>query len=184
MSVPDERPDLALFRFDRAWVFEAGPDQVWDAVSRTEDFPRWWPWLRSFDGEGLVEGGRSTCVIRAPIPYSLSFFVEVHRIVPGRLVETVVGGDLEGPARLEIAPLGTGDVPGMPAGAGGVAGIPVGGTSVRMTWEMELRRPLLRAAARFARPVMEWGHDWVVSTGVDQFRRKALGVRIGHDRDP
>jgi thiol:disulfide interchange protein len=50
-----------------------------------------------------------------------------------------------------------------------------------LVWEMELRRPVLRTAARFGRPVMEWGHDWVVSTGFEQFCRSALRVDVGHD---
>jgi hypothetical protein len=48
---------------------------------------------------------------------------------------------------------------------------------------MELRRPMLRAAARFGRPVMEWGHDWVVGNGVEQFLQRALRVHVPHDDD-
>jgi hypothetical protein len=54
---------------------------------------------------------------------------------------------------------------------------------VRLAWEMELCRPVLRAAARFGRPVMEWGHDWVVTTGVEQFLDRALRVDDGYDSD-
>ena len=57
------------------------------------------------------------------------------------------------------------------------------GSAARLMWDMELRRPVLRAAARFGRPVMEWGHDWVVTTGVEQFLRRALRVNDGYDDD-
>jgi hypothetical protein len=60
----------------------------------------------------------------------------------------------------------------------------------RLAWEMELGRPVLRAAARFGRPVMEWGHDWVVANGVEQFLRRALnrdffstGVASNHGQE-
>jgi hypothetical protein len=95
-------------------------------------------------------------VVRAPVPYTLRFSVEVRRVVPERLVEAQVVGDLAGPARLEVA-------------------ADPGGAAVRLAWELELRRRLLSTAARLARPVFEWGHDWVVANGVDEFRRKALG---------
>jgi hypothetical protein len=121
--------------------------------------------LRELSGDGLVPGGRSDCVVRAPIPYTLRFTVVVQELVPGRLVDAVVEGDLAGPARLEVAPAETGSV-------------------VRLAWEMELRRPVLRAAAHFGRPVMEWGHDWVVATGVEQFLGRALGVHVHHDDHP
>jgi hypothetical protein len=57
------------------------------------------------------------------------------------------------------------------------------GSVARLAWEMELHRPMLRSAARFGRPVMEWGHDWVVANGVEQFRRRGLGVETTYDRD-
>ena len=156
--------DLRPFRFDRTLEFPEEPAEVWAILTRTDEFRRWWPWLREFSGDGLVPGGRTTCVIRAPVPYSLRFTVTVEDLVPGRRVEATVEGDLAGPARLDIDR--------------GVAG----GSAVRLTWDLELRRPVLQAAARFGRPVMEWGHDWVVTNGLEQFRRRALRVHTPHDR--
>jgi uncharacterized protein YndB with AHSA1/START domain len=157
---------LRPFTFDRTFTFTAAPEELWAAFTRTGDFRRWWPWLREFSGDGLVPGGRSNCVVRAPVPYTLRFTVTVRALEPGRLVEAVVDGDLAGPARLEVGAGPAGD----------------GGSTARLAWEMELRRPMLRAAARVGRPVMEWGHDWVVTTGVEQFLRRALGVQDGHER--
>ena len=115
-------------------------------------------------GDGLVPGGCSHCVVRAPIPYTLRFTVVIRELVPGRLVDAVVEGDLAGPARLECRP---------EDGRGSV---------VRLAWEMELRRPVLRTAARFGRPMMGGGHDWVAN-GVEQFLRRALRVDVHHDDD-
>jgi len=66
----------------------------------------------------------------------------------------VAPGDVRGPARLEID-----RVPN--------------GSQARLVWDLEVRRPILRTAARVARPLLQWGHDWVVSNGVAQFRRAA-----------
>lgn len=152
-----ERPGCTPFRFDRSWVFRVEPAEFWATVTRTGEFQRWWPWLRRLDAPDLVAGARADCVVRAPIPYTLRFTVILEEVVPERLVDASVVGDLRGPARLEVA--------GHPEG-----------TEARLAWRMELRKPLLRRAARVARPVMEWGHDWVVGTGVDQFQRRALRV--------
>jgi uncharacterized protein YndB with AHSA1/START domain len=157
---------LRPFRFDRTWTFPVPPEELWRVLARTDEFRRWWPWLRELSGDGLVPGGRSACVVRAPVPYTLRFTVTVAELVPGRLVDAVVDGDLAGPARLELA-----------SGHDG-------GSVARLAWEMELCRPALRAAARLGRPLMEWGHDWVVATGVDQFLRRALRVHGEHDRNP
>jgi len=153
---------LRPFSFDRTFMFAVAPDDLWAVILRTDDFPRWWPWLRALSGDGLVPGGRSACVVRAPVPYTLRFTVAVQDLVPGRLVDAVVDGDLAGPARLEVGADGAGSV-------------------ARLAWEMELCRPMLRAAARFGRPMMEWGHDWVVANGVEQFLRRALRVHVRHD---
>lgn len=146
---------MRSFGFDRVWTFPVSPDVLWAILTRTDDFQRWWPWLREFSGDGLVAGGRSVCLVRAPAPYALRFTVAVRALEKGRLVDAVVDGDLAGPARLEVRSNGRGSV-------------------ARLSWEMELRRPALRVAARFGRPLMEWGHEWVVANGVKQFFRLAL----------
>jgi hypothetical protein len=156
---------LRPFRFDRCWDFDVAPDDLWAALTRTDDYRRWWPWLREFSGDGLVPGGRTACVVRAPVPYALRFTVTVAELVPGRRIEAMVEGDLAGPARLEVEGLGARRR----------------GARVRVAWEVELRRPVLRVAARVGRPVMERGHDWVVSTGIEQFCREALRVEVTHD---
>lgn len=136
---------------------------LWEALSRTDDFPRWWSWLRQFDGGPLEPDTRARCVVRAPLPYSLRFTVHVQQVDEHRLVDTVVDGDIAGPARLEVAPAGS-------------------GSEARLLWTLDLRDPLLRSAALVARPLMEWGHEWVVSAGVAQFRRRAFaeGGASGH----
>ncbi len=144
------------FHFDQQWVFPVSPGELWAVLSQTERFQDWWPWLRRFDSPGLVEATVSECEVRAPVPYSLRFRVEIVSVVPERLVDTRVSGDLEGPARLEMAAHRD-------------------GSEASLRWDLEVRDPLLRAGAAAARPLMEWGHNWVIESGVAQFRRKALG---------
>ena len=132
------------------------PAVLWEALSRTDRYQQWWGWLRGFEGGALEEGRTTGCIVRAPLPYALHFAVTVERVVAAERVEARVSGDLEGPAVLEM-------------------GSHLDGSWAGLHWEMELRAPLLRAASVLGRPVMVWGHDWVVGTGVEQFRAKALG---------
>lgn len=145
------------FAFDQSWHFSAPPAAVWTTIGDVERYPTWWPWLRQFDtgGGGLTAGTSARCAVRGPLPYQLSFTVTVEEVQPESLVTARVTGDLDGPARLELQPEG-------------------GTTVARLVWSVELRDPVLRAAARVARPLMEWGHDWVVDNGVRQFERQAL----------
>ncbi|MBK5287127.1 MAG: SRPBCC family protein [Acidimicrobiia bacterium] len=146
----------ATFRFDRTWWFSASPDELWAALTRTDEYPRWWSWLREFEADAIRPGVTARCRIQAPLPYSLRCDIRVDRVVPGSVIETTVSGDLRGPARLEVAPATT-------------------GSTARLVWSVDLTDPVLSRAARFGRPLMAWAHDTVVATGVEQFRRRALG---------
>lgn len=144
------------FVFDRSWRFDCPADRLWERLADTDEFPTWWSWLDAFESEGLRPGGRTRFSVRPPLPYRLHLEVVVDEVRPCERVVTTVGGDLSGPARLELVPDGD-------------------ATTARMVWSLELRRPLLVAAERVARPVMVWGHDRVVDLGVEQFRRRVLG---------
>ena len=148
---------MAPFTFDRTWTFDVPPHELWQSLTEVDRYQSWWPWLRRIDtgGRPLEQGTVARCSVRAPLPYALDFTVTVLDAEPARRLVTSVTGDLEGPARLEIAPADD-------------------GSTASLIWTVELRAPLLRAASVVARPVMEWGHDWIVDNGVRQFRRKAL----------
>lgn len=148
---------LAPFTTDRSWDFAVSPARLWELVSDTSAFPRWWPWLRVLEPVALEPGARTHCVIDPPLPYRLAVDLHLRDVVPVTRIDVDVSGDVRGPARLEIAPAG-----------------PERSTA-RLTWELEVSRPLLRGGARLARPVLQWGHDWVVGRGVEQFRRRAVG---------
>ena len=145
------------FLFQRSWQFEAAPDVVWEAVCRTDQFSAWWSWLRSFDAPVLAEGVTARCTIGPPLPYALHVEITVEELITRRLIRTTVAGDLAGPARLTLAPAGE-------------------GTEATLDWALSVTRPLLVGLARVARPALEWGHEWVVRTGVAEFQAAALGA--------
>lgn len=146
------------FRFDRRFEFAVPPDELWATIVQTERYPQWWPWLREIDGS-LEQGSVARCVIRAPLPYSLRFTIEVERIVPAQRVDTRVGGDLEGPASLVVTPNGD------------------GGSIAHLRWELELRDRMLRSVSVVSRPAMVWAHDRVIEVGLREFERRALDGR-------
>lgn len=145
----------APFGFDRTWTFPVAPSDLWAVLERTDDYVSWWSWLREFDADGLVPGARARCTIQSPLPYALHCDVHVLDVEPAAAVVTQITGDLRGPARLEIAPVGS-------------------GATARLQWELELGNPVLARFARVGRPLMAAAHDVVVALGVDQFRRRAL----------
>jgi uncharacterized protein YndB with AHSA1/START domain len=144
-----------VFTLDRTFVFDVDPDALWARLSQPAEFPRWWTWLRSLDADELAPGTTAHALIRAPIPVSLRLTIRIDEVVPAERVDAYALGDLEGPAHLE---LGGHDR----------------GSQLRLQWELTPHERMLAAAGRLARPVLQWGQDWVVRHGVEQFRRRAL----------
>jgi hypothetical protein len=169
----------APFRHDSDVELPVPPVELWQVLGRTDDYPRWWPWLEAFETEGptdgaspripgataLVAGTTARCVIRAPLPYRLRCSIHVDDVEPGRRIDATVTGDLVGPARLELIPVGA-------------------GSRARLSWALELRDPVLSRLARVARPAMAWAHDVVVTSGVRQFRDRALVERAPRSTFP
>lgn len=156
-----EREGVAApFRFDRTWVFRVAPVEFFATITRTECFTDWWSWLRRCEVDGVRAGAEASCLIRAPLPYSLRFIVRIDRVEPDALIETSVRGDLAGPARLEIAP--------HPEGC-----------RARLVWSLELHDPVLRRLAVVSRPAMVWAHDRIVAVGAAEFERKAASGSLG-----
>ena len=149
------------FRFDRSWHFEVSPDELWTTLSHTEHYREWWPWLRSFQADGvdaLTTGRTARVVIQAPLPYQLHCTIRVDDAVRNERLVTTVDGDLHGPARLELGPVDA-------------------GTEARLAWELVVRAPLLRTLALVGRPAMAWAHDRIVERGLVQFEGHALRER-------
>jgi carbon monoxide dehydrogenase subunit G len=135
--------------------FDVPPDEVWAALEHTGEFEQWWAWLGDFrlDGPGLQAGSVLIGVVSPPLPYRMRIRVELERCARPSAIDAAVHGDLEGRAHLDLTPDGD-------------------GTLASVTWTIEMMQRPMRAAARFASPLMSWGHDRVVDATVNGFRRR------------
>jgi Polyketide cyclase / dehydrase and lipid transport len=132
---------------------EAEPALVWSHLARFERYPHWWPWLHEFSvvGAGLETGTVLRGVVRPPVPALMRLEVELTERTFA-LANARVRGDLDGDARLTVEPIAT-------------------GTRVGVWWNVEVRQPALRGAARLARPLLSFGHDRVVAHTIATFRQ-------------
>jgi carbon monoxide dehydrogenase subunit G len=134
--------------------FPVPPEEVWSSIEQVHQFEAWWSWLGEFrlEGDGLRSGSVLHGLVAPPLPYRMRVRVELENCVRPHLIEAAVRGDLQGRARLELEPAGA-------------------GTEVTAAWGIEMMQRPMRAAARFAHPLLRWGHDRVVSATVSGFRR-------------
>lgn len=124
-------------------------------MTEVDAYPRWWPWLRAFDGASFTEGATWQCTVQPPLPYALRFSVHLEEVEGPRFVTATIDGDITGHAGIDIAAA-------------------EGGSELRLVSALAPRHPALRAIARVAAPVARFGHDWVLGAGLKQFERRGL----------
>ncbi len=144
-----------LFRSERSWDFAVGPGELWDLIVETDNYRSWWPWLQNLDVDGGFDSGALwRCRVSPPLPYVVRFHIHFRQVEPLVRVVTEVTGDVEGTAELSLAETDQ-------------------GSTATLRSELAPANLLLRRVASTARPLVEWGHDWVLDTGQRQFLERA-----------
>jgi hypothetical protein len=146
---------VVRIRSDRRHSFSVSPHELWDAMSELGAYRTWWPWLRHFDAAALAPGATWSAIVQPPLPYRLRFDLHLGEVEAPRVVTAEVTGDIAGSARLEISPSDE-------------------GCELHLLSELRPTNAVLRAVAQVAAPVARFGHDWVLDTGLRQFRDRAF----------
>ncbi|MEU2437769.1 SRPBCC family protein [Streptomyces rubradiris] len=132
------------YRFHSTWPLPAPPTAVYAVLERAEDYPRWWPQVRSAtrlaEHTGLI-------VIRSALPLALTATLRQTRRDPAvGVLEAALSGDLRGWARWTIT-------------AGGP------GTLAHYEQDVRVGRPLLRRLALPGRPLFRLNHRLMMRAG-------------------
>jgi uncharacterized protein YndB with AHSA1/START domain len=141
-------------RSERRFDFDAAPPALWAALGSVDDYSRWWPWLRRFEARALAPGEEWRCTVKPPLPYVVRFAIRFDEVEVERRIDATVQGDIEGPAQLLIEPS-------------------AGGSAVTLTSSLRPTNTVLKVAALLGRPLVRYGHDWVLDIGAGQFASRA-----------
>ncbi|MFE7136041.1 SRPBCC family protein [Streptomyces sp. NPDC057638] len=136
--------DWGHYRFHSVWELPAAPEAVLAVLERAEEYPRWWPQVRSVtpltDRSGQVR-------FRSRLPWELTVTVRARpRDLRSRMIDLVLTGDLEGWARWTLLERR-------------------GGTRLDMEQAVRLRKPLLGRWAPLCRPVLRANHAAMMRSG-------------------
>ncbi|MCO8128600.1 hypothetical protein NHL50_15420 [Acidimicrobiia bacterium EGI L10123] len=148
--------DGGRLRTDRTYLLDEPLEQAWGALAGVDEYQRWWPWLRRFDGRRLAAGECWAARIRVPMPWSLQFTLHIDRVEPPRQVDATLAGDIEGTATVTLAP--------GPDGA-----------EIRLRSDLAPRHRLLRGVNRVVPGVSRRLHDRVVDRAFRQFAERDRG---------
>lgn len=142
-------------RTERSYEFPTNPDGFWSRIAVVDDYQRWWPWLRRFEGATLAVGETWQCSVQPPVPYSVDFAVHIDSITASSLVEVTITGDIVGRADLLILPSAR-------------------GCRVALVSDLGPAKQTLRALSIAARPIVRFGHNWVLDMGAVQYRQQCF----------
>lgn len=132
------------------WDIGAPRKAVWEAISRPEDWPRWWPFVDTVEllhpGDDNGVGAVRRLVWRTRLPYRIRLEVETVAVDPERALRVLAQGDAAGEGVWKLADAGA-------------------GTRVEYEWCIQLDRPWMRWLAPLAAPLYRWNHDAVMAAG-------------------
>ncbi len=136
--------DWNHYRFRSLWALPAPASDVYRALERIEDYPRWWPQVREVTRRDDTSG---VLRVRSLLPYDLTTVLREGRRDPAAgVLEVVMSGDMEGWARWTVASHGS-------------------GTLVRYDQEVVVGKPLLRRLAVPGRPLFRANHRLMMRAG-------------------
>ncbi|WP_251092621.1 SRPBCC family protein [Streptomyces sp. Caat 7-52] len=136
--------DWNHYRFRTLWRLPVPPAAVYAALERAEDYPGWWPQVRSVT---RLDAEAGVITIRSVLPYGLTSTVrETRRDPAAGVLEVTLSGDIDGWARWTVAPGGP-------------------GTLARYDQEVRVRKPLLRLLAVPGRPLFRLNHRLMMRAG-------------------
>jgi uncharacterized protein YndB with AHSA1/START domain len=150
------------YRFLTTWKFDAPIDRVWAAIHDTDEWPRWWKYVRDVSerrsGDEAGVGSVRSYTWSSALPYKLSFEMRTTRVDKPYVLEGIAQGELIGTGRWDLS------------SEDGV-------TTVRYRWEVDMKKPLLNLLAPVARPFFVWNHNKVMQAGGEGLAR-LLGARL------
>ncbi len=144
------------------WHLEAPIGRVWEAISRVEEWPRWWKYVHEVlelekGGENGV-GSLRRYTWSSRLPYRLSFEMRTSTARKPFFMEGIASGELNGYGRWHLAPEG-------------------GTTRVRYEWSVSTGKPWMNALAPLLAPAFRWNHGQVMAEGGRGLARY-LGARL------
>ncbi|MFJ3719405.1 SRPBCC family protein [Streptomyces sp. NPDC090057] len=136
--------DWNHYRFRTLWPLPAPPAAVFAVLERPEDYPRWWPQVRSVT---RLDAATGVLTIRSLLPYDMTLTArETRRDPAAGVLEVALSGDIEGWARWTVTPAGTGAL-------------------ARYDQVVDVTRPLLRRLAVPGRPLFRANHALMMAAG-------------------
>jgi uncharacterized protein YndB with AHSA1/START domain len=146
------------FQIPTVWRIRASPEQVYDLLSRPQDFVRWWPevYLAVREVKAGDENGVGRIVelhTKGKLPYTLRWQAEVVAASKPRSMAIRARGDLDGHGEWRFEQDGD-------------------WVDAHYRWTVLVTKPWMIALAPLLRPVFVLNHLWAMRRGLEGLQRE------------
>ncbi len=149
------------YAFVTHWHLHRPIERVWEEIFHAERWPRWWKGLERVEELEPGDAHRVGCVRRfvwkGRLPYMLVVDMQVTRVEPPILLESLAHGELEGQGIWRLTQQGE-------------------DTDVRCEWTVRTTKRWMKLIAPLARPVFSWNHNVVMRWGEQGLKRLLEGA--------
>ncbi|MGR9072593.1 MAG: SRPBCC family protein [Gammaproteobacteria bacterium] len=153
---------MIRFYLKTEWKIPFPLQITWDAIMQTEEWPRWWKYVKKVEVLEPGEASGLNSVTRfhwtTRLPYRLTLDLKLTRIETRRLLETAVTGDLTGRGRCVLT-------------------AQPDYTAVLFIWEVSPCRSWMNFFSPVARTAFEWNHRQVMLEGEKSLIRRLSSGR-------
>ena len=151
------------YHFLTCWRVKASPEEVYDIISQTLEYPRWWPSVyldccETLRGEA---NGVGRCVqfhTKGWLPITVEWEACTTENIPSQRIAFDASGDFDGHGVWTFTQDGA-------------------FTDIAFDWNFEPGKPLLRYLTPVMRPVFEANHRWAMQQGEDSLREELIRYR-------
>ncbi|WP_210530287.1 SRPBCC family protein [Rubellimicrobium arenae] len=160
---------MSRYHIVTTWRVDASLEEVAGVLGDIARLTEWWPSvylaveeLAPGDATGL--GKEVELLTKGWLPYTLRWRFRVTEVDPPRRVVLVPSGDFTGRGEWSFAQEG-----------------PV--AVIRYDWQVQARKPVLRALTWLLRPLFTANHDWAMQRGEESLRLEILRRRAASDAE-
>jgi hypothetical protein len=160
---------MSRYHIVTTWRIEASLEEVGAILADISGLVTWWPSVylaveETAPGDATGVGKEVALLTKGWLPYTLRWSFRVIEVDPPRRVVLVPVGDFTGRGEWTFAQEG-----------------PV--AVIRYDWEVEARKPMLRALTWLFRPVFTANHNWAMRKGEDSLWLEVIRRRAGTEAE-
>ncbi len=155
-----------VYHFEDHWQVPFPIEEVWDVLSRPEQYPSWWRgvYLRAEPldrGKTGATGAPIAVIAKGFLPYRLRFKLETLRLEKPTLIEFRATGDfVTDVSRWVLEPAGS-------------------GTVVTLELNPRVEKPVIKLLSPPLKPLFRWNHNWTMKVGQRQIVQHLSTSRSG-----